>query len=283
MDNASTDDSAPMVQREFPAVQLVRNAKNLGFARANNQGLAQAQGRYLMLLNPDTEIKKQTPDVLEQLVSFMDSHPRAGVCGPRLVYPDGSHQHSAFRFPSLLQVYLDLFPTNWRIMESRLNGRYPRSWYESGRPFQVDHPLGAALLVRREAIQQVGLLDEDYFIYVEEVDWCYRIKRAGWEIWCVPGAVVLHHQARSTRQFRENMFVELWKARLTFYRKHFSPLYNSFVRRLVSIGMSRAQAAAERAKPHGHPGDAELLQRLKAYEYVRELARASGKKPSVAS
>lgn len=280
VDNASTDGSAELVAREFPHIKLIRNEKNVGFARANNQGLAQAHGRYLMLLNPDTEIQEQTPNALVQLVSFMDSHPRAGVCGPRLVYQDGSHQHSAFHFPSLLQVYLDLFPTNWRIMESRLNGRYPSRWYERGQPFEVHHPLGAALLVRRATLQQVGLLDEDYFIYVEEVDWCYRIQRAGWEIWCVPSAVVVHHEARSTRQFREKMFVELWKARLTYYRKHFSPLYNSLVRRLVILGMSRAEAAA-RTKLHGQPADEELQARLKGYACVRELARSYSKQQSV--
>ncbi|MBI4671607.1 MAG: glycosyltransferase family 2 protein [Chloroflexi bacterium] len=274
VDNASTDGSAALVRNEFPQLQLLTNTENLGFAKACNQGLALAQGRYWMLLNPDTEISNEHSDSLSLMVSFMDKHVRAGVCGPSLVYPDRSHQHSAFAFPSLAQIYMDLFPVHWRLRESRLNGRYPLSNYTRGVPFQIDHPLGGALMVRAATAQQVGWLDEDYFIYAEEVDWCLRIRRAGWEIWCVPAARIIHHEARSTSQFRERMFVELWKARLTLFRKHYARAWNAAARYLVGQGMKRAKREAEKAARSGALSADELKRRTAAYDAVLRLSAA---------
>ncbi|RIK20983.1 MAG: glycosyltransferase family 2 protein, partial [Chloroflexi bacterium] len=124
IDNASTDQSVRMTRDRFPAVELIANDVNVGFARANNQGLERAQGKFWLLLNPDTEILTQDADALQKMVAFMETHPRAGACGPSLFYADGARQHSAFRFPSLAQIYMDLFPVNWRLRESRWNGRY---------------------------------------------------------------------------------------------------------------------------------------------------------------
>jgi GT2 family glycosyltransferase len=254
-------------------VTLLRNYENLGFSKANNQGLERARGRYRMLLNPDTEIPARGGNPFALLVRFMDTHPRAGACGASLFYPDGKRQHSAFHFPTLAQIYIDLFPVNWRVRESRLNGRYPLALYERGEPFLIDHPLGAALLVRPEAIKQVGLLDTDYFIYAEEVDWCMRIKRAGWEIWCVPQAHFIHHEGRSTRQFRERMFMELWKARLTLFRKNYSAAFNSAARALVRRGMKRAEGEAKAVAARGEIPPEELKRRIAAYEQVARMAQ----------
>ncbi len=273
VDNASNDDSVKMVRQTYPEAKVIANTENLGFAKANNQGLKRASGRYWMLLNPDTEIPAQQPNALDTLVEFMDAHPRAGACGPGLFYPDGSRQHSAFRFPGLAQIYMDLFPVNWRLRESRWNGRYPFALYERGAPFQIDHPLGAALVVRPEAVAHVGLLDEDYFIYAEEVDWCLRLKRAGWEIWCVPAAHIVHHEAQSTRQFRANMFVELWKARFTLFQKNYSPRFNWAARLLVKWGMTREQARARAALARGELSEQASAARLAAFERVRAMAR----------
>lgn len=270
IDNASTDSSAQMVREKFPDVQLIANIENVGFAKANNQGLQSARGRYWMLLNPDTEIPVDNQAAFQILVSFMDSHPRAGVCGASLFYADGTRQHSAFRFPSLAQIYMDLNPVHWRLRESRWNGRYPFSQYERGEPFLIDHPLGAALLVRPEAVKQIGLLDEAYFIYAEEVDWCMRIKRAGWEIWCVPRARIIHHEAQSTRQFRAKMFVELWKARFTLFRKNYSRNFQRAASVLVRRGMERAKRAAILNRADTPPE--ELEAKLAAYDKVIQAA-----------
>lgn len=273
VDNASSDGSLEMVRDRFPNVQWIANLDNRGFARANNQGLAIAQGKYRLLLNPDTEIRDESMDALTRMVAFLETHPRAGACGPSLYYPDGTRQHSAFRFPSLAQIYMDLFPVHWRLRESRLNGRYSFAEYEKGVPFQIDHPLGAALLVRAETTTQVGLLDEDYFIYAEEVDWCMRIKRAGWEIWCVPAAKIVHHEARSTRQFRDTMFVELWKARFTLFRKQYSRVWNDAARALVRAGMRRAIRETEREFGRGALTVEHAAQRRAAYESVIAYSR----------
>ncbi len=268
VDNASVDDSAAMVRARFPSVCLIENRDNRGFSAANNQAFAQSRGRYVMMLNPDTEVRS---GALETLVAFMDAHPEAGACGGRLVYSDGAFQHSAFGFPSLFQIWLDFFPLNWRLTDSRWNGRYPRSGYARDEPFEVDHPLGADLLVRRATAEQVGWLDECFFIYCEEIDWCMRIKRAGWGIWCVPRAEIVHHEAQSTRQVRGRMFVELWRARVRLFEKHYSPAFRFAARQIVRMGLRNLERQARAARTRGAITQDELASRLQAYDEVARL------------
>lgn len=272
VDNASADRSAAMVREQFPSARLIENAENRGFAAANNQGFARSQGRYVLMLNPDTAVRG---GALKTLVRFMDEHPRAGACGGRLYYGDGTPQHSAFAFPTLAQIWLDFFPLNWRLTNSRLNGRYPREEYARGEPFEVDHPLGADLMVRRETAEQVGWLDEGFFIYCEEIDWCMRIRRAGWQIWCVPRAEIVHHEAQSTRQFREKMFVELWRARFRLFEKHYSPAFRVAARQLVRWGMWQAARQTRAAVRSGALTEDEMNRRLGAYAEVARLAGGS--------
>jgi N-acetylglucosaminyl-diphospho-decaprenol L-rhamnosyltransferase len=268
VDNASHDGSAAMVREKFPSVILIENAENRGFAAANNQAFTPSRGRYVMMLNPDTVVHS---GALETLVKFMDAHPRAGACGGKLLYADGTLQHSAFSFPSLAQIFLDFFPLNWRLANSRLNGRYPCAWYERGEPFQVDHPLGADLLVRRQTAEQVGWLDDRFFIYCEEIDWCMRIKRAGWQIWCLPQAEIVHHEAQSTRQFRDAMFVELWRARFRLFDKHSSRAFRAAARQIVRAGLWNAARQTRAAARAGKVTQDGLAQRLAAYSQVLGL------------
>ncbi len=248
VDNASPDGSADLVREEFPNAQLLAHTENVGFAAANNlalkalgfDGLAaidEAATRELpdavLLLNPDTLI---LGDALGVLYRALMDHPQRGAVGAALVYQDGSFQHSAFRFPDLLQVFFDFFPINHRLTDSTLNGRYPRSLYAAGDPFDIDFPLGAALMVRREAVQQVGLLDEGFFMYCEEIDWCLRFRRANWRVSCAPKAQIVHYAGQSTRQFRDAMFVTLWRSRFRLFEKHYPPLFRLALRRLVSVG-----------------------------------------------
>jgi N-acetylglucosaminyl-diphospho-decaprenol L-rhamnosyltransferase len=295
VDNASRDGSAAMVPKHFPQVGLIANEDNRGFAAANNQALrtlgygignrkypsssniqhptsnihSPPPPEYAMLLNPDTIVGR---NALTTLVRFMDENPRAGACGARLLHSDGSFQHSAFAFPTLFQVFLDFFPINYRLTDSCLNGRYPRRLYQAGKPFPIDHPLGAALMVRREVTEQVGLFDERFFIYCEEIDWCLRIKAAGWGIWCVPEAEIVHHVAQSTGQFRDEMFVALWRSRYQLFEKHYSRLFQWAARRIVRLGLGaqvrRARAAARREEIT----ESELTSRLRAYQQVREMS-----------
>jgi GT2 family glycosyltransferase len=229
--------------------------------------LWQAQGRprYVLILNPDTLVR---PDALGRLVEFMDAHPRVGVCGPRLVYGDGRFQHAAYRFPSLGQCLLDFWPINWRLTESRLNGRYPQRLYQSGRPFAIDHPLGAAILFRREVIEATGGFDLAYRMYVEEIDWCMRVKRAGWAAYCVPLAEVVHYEGQSTRQVRPQMVVALWRSRYVLFERFYSRAFRWAARQVVRAGMRMRIRQAELALKRGElgAGDAEAL--MDAYRQV---------------
>jgi len=282
VDNASADGSADMVAEEFPLARLVASQENLGFARGNNVGLRllgfgsqrsevrDQRSEGVLLLNPDTELQ---PGALAEMTGFLASHPRAGGCCPRLNYGDGSFQHSAFHFPGIMQLYLDLHPIP-RLMNSPLNGRYPRPLYEGDQPFPVDFALGAALLVRGEAIDAAGLLDEDYFMYAEEMDWQMRIQRAGWPIYCVPTARVTHYEGQSARQFRRAMTVALWRSRLRYYDKYHPAWKRRLERWLIDRAM-RGRLEEARAALAAGGGDAgELRDQIAAYEEILALLQS---------
>lgn len=266
VDNASHDGSPEMVQDRFPQVRLIASPRNLGFAAGNNLGLRQMASenppRYVLLLNPDTELHD---GALERLITFLDQNSRAGVVGARLYYGDGSFQHSAFGFPGLWQIAVDLYPLPPRLYETRLNGRYPRRLYERGKPFAIDHPLGAAMMVRWEAIRQVGLMDEGFHMYCEEIDWCMRFKRAGYAIFCVPQAEVTHHEGQSTIQVRVDSFINLWKSRRRLYDKHYGVLKRSAAVRLVRWGMRYRIRNTLREQTSGVLDPSEAALRYTAY------------------
>ena len=277
VDNASTDDSVAMLRRDFPEVHLIASQKNLGFAGGNNAALRAIGFREgvnlpeaVLLLNPDTEIH---PGALPALYDFLKSNPQAGVAGARLFNDDGSFQHSAFAFPGLWQLAIDLLPLPGRLVESRLNGRYPRSLYESGRPFRIGHPLGAALGVRREAIQEVGLLDERYYMYVEEIDWCKRIASAGWQAYCVPQARITHFGGQSTGQIKTSSFINLWASRHQFYRQYYHPLKVWLARQIVLAGMRHKMAQDTEAAMRGELSQSELAERGQCYQKVINIWR----------
>ncbi len=270
VDNASTDGSARMVRQHYPEVRLIANRENRGFAAANNQGIRESHGRYVLLLNPDTEV---LDDALAVMVAFLETHPSFGAAGPQLLYPDGSFQHSAFRFPGVLQTFFDFFPLHHRLLDSRLNGRYPRAWYARGTPFPIDHPLGACLMARRATVEQVGLLDEGFFMYCEEIDWCWRMREAGWQIACVPHARVIHHAGASASQFRDAMFVALWRSRFRLYAKHLPPWRQRLIRWIVRVGLQWKRLRVHSEAACGNAIEAEVVSRLTAYEQVARMAR----------
>lgn len=224
VDSASQDGSAGMVHTEFPSVELIACQENIGFVQGNNLALKRLgiDGRqYIWLLNPDTEIR---PGTIQTLTQFMQQHPRCGLCGPKLLNPDGTLQHGAFAFPGLVQLALEMQPRLWRFRGSRLDGRYSPEQYARGIPFRIGHPLGAAMFVRAEAVRQVGPLDTGFEMYAEEVDWAMRMKRAGWERWCVPGATVVHYGGASSGQVSERAERIKWRSRQRYYAKYYSPL-----------------------------------------------------------
>jgi hypothetical protein len=285
VDNASADGSAEMVRRQFPKVHLLAHGQNIGFAAANNLGL-QAIGfplspspsinatrlgalpRHVLFLNPDTRVER---GAVSGMVEFLDGMPQAGAAGARLLHGDGSFQHSAFMFPGLVQVLIDFFPLHPRLTDSRLNGRYPRRLYERGTPFPVDHPLGAALMVRGETLAQVGGFDEHFFMYCEEIDLCWRIQAAGWSIYCVPQAEIVHLVAQSTRQFRDRMFVALWRSRYLMFEKHRGILFRWLLRRLVRLGLWAEARRTRTAYGRGEISSQEMQGRLDAFQEVASL------------
>jgi GT2 family glycosyltransferase len=212
VDNGSQDGSSTAVKRKYPAVHLVENDRNLGFSKAANQGLRNSSGRYVLLLNPDTQVQE---GALEQLVSFMEGHPEAGVAGVQLLNPDGSKQNSVANFPSFATELLNKNLLRWMFPK-----KFPGKQKNYFRPIEVDSVIGACMIVRREAIGQVGLLDEDYFLFLEETDWCYRMKKAGWKVYHLPQTEVYHYQGKSTEIARKRAKVEYYRSRYYFFKKN---------------------------------------------------------------
>ncbi len=241
VDNASADGTPEMVAEAFPSVRLVASRENLGFVQGNNLALNEIQNqpqtpKYIWLLNPDTEVQ---PGATAALLATLKADPQTGMVGPKLLYPDGSLQHAAFRFPGLVQLIFDLFPFPPRMYDTSLNGRYSRRLYEGTDPFFVDHPLGASMMAKSAVITDVGLMDEGFFMYCEEIDWCWRMRKAHWLIYCVPAARVIHHAGQSSGQVRVSSFVNLWTSRARLYARHHGPLTRRLARLLVRLGMRR--------------------------------------------
>ena len=229
IDNGSRDGSGNEVKKTFSLIHLVENEKNLGFAKAVNQGLQKSSGRYVLLLNPDTRVKNRA---IERLMSFMDSHPDTGVAGAQLLNSDGSKQNSIANFPSLATELFNKSLLRWLFPK-----RFPGKKRNYPEPVEVNSVIGACMMVRREVLDQVGLLDEDYFLFLEETDWCYRMKRAGWKIYHVPQAEVVHFQGKSAEQDKKRSKVEYYRSRYHFFRKNrgITPLVILFVGLVVRL------------------------------------------------
>ncbi|MDY7080228.1 MAG: glycosyltransferase family 2 protein [Chloroflexota bacterium] len=216
VDNASTDGSVEMARQDFPQVQIIANAENVGFVQANNQAIAHCQGRYLLLLNSDA---KALPGSLDKTVRFMNEHPNAGIAGVRLLNPDGTFQASYTPFPTLWREFLILSGLGRLLVRSTFPSFGPQT--EKGAQRIKGYMEGAYLMARREAVGQAGGLDERIFMYAEEVDWCYRFHQTGWEVWYLPQAPVIHYGGQSTKQRQSRMEAELYRSRVYFFRKHY--------------------------------------------------------------
>jgi len=209
LDNASEDRSAEAVRERFPGVRLLAQGFRAGFGANHNTVIRATNGRYVFVLNEDT-----TSDDwgFARLVAEMDAYPRTAALGPRLVYPNGRHQGSAWRFPTPL-VSLVGVPTLGKVGIDQSKGKRPRA---------VDWVVGAAVLLRREALDGVGLFDESFFIYFEEVDLCLRLRRAGWEVRYLPTVSVVHHESQFSADIPERRINEMWRGRHRYWRKHHS-------------------------------------------------------------
>jgi len=246
VDNASTDGTVELLEDLFPQVHVIANQHNPGFGAANNQGLRAAAAyhpRYYFFLNPDTLVR---PGAIGRLVKCLDERPKGGMAGARLIYGDGRFQHSAFSFPGLGQLVFDLYAMPARLYDSRLNGRYPRRFYQPDRsPFAIDHPLGATMLVRADVAESTHGFDESYHMYCEEIDWSWRVRESGWEIYVVPAAEIVHYGGESTRQIPAQSLLNLWTSRAQLYRKHHGRLKRTVAGWLVRSRMRRRARQAK--------------------------------------
>ena len=223
IDNASTDGSAGMVKNDFREVILIENSENRGFAAANNQGMVVAKGRYVLLLNSDTVVLDNS---IANTMRFADENPQAAVTGCRVLNQDRTLQRTCFMFPSILNMLLSstylykLFPKN------RFFGREQMTWWDRSDVRKVDVVTGCFMLVRREAIDQVGVMDERFFMYGEETDWCYRFWKKGWTVMFAPVGEIIHLGGQSAAQKPVAMIVQLRLSILKFIKKHYGwPAY----------------------------------------------------------
>ena len=278
VDNASRDGSATMVRDQFPHAQLVTNQTNRGFPAANNQGIALAKGRYVLLLNPDTEIVDQA---LAELVAFADQHSDVGMIGPQLLNADGSVQSSRRRFPTLATAFIEstwLQPTITDLERRTVAGqitapirRRLERYYVADRPDDdvqdVDWITGAAMLARREAIDEVGVMDEGFFMYSEELDWCRRFREAGWRVVYLPTAQIVHHVGKSSEQVVAARHIHFQTSKVRYFRKHHGALSAAALRWYL-LASYTWQVVVEGAKwlvGHKRPLRA---QRIEAYRQV---------------
>lgn len=216
IDNASEDDTVVMLKGKFPHITLIKNSRNLGFGAANNQGLRIMRGRYALLLNSDTVL---TIQAVEELFTFMETHPEAAMACGQLLNADGSKQNSMASFPSLLTLM-----TNMPLLEYLFPKRYPSKRYNHKNPVEVDSGIGACLPVRKKAIDEVGMFDERYFSFFEETDWAYQMKKAGWKIFHIPTAFIYHLQGQSIGSDIRSR-IEFYRSRYLFFRKWHSRAY----------------------------------------------------------
>jgi len=217
VDNGSKDGSVEMVKKEFPDVRIIENERNEGFIRANNQAIEVAQGRYVLLLNSDTVV---LDNAIEKTVTFADAHPEAAVIGCRVLNPDMTLQRSCFMYPSILNMFLaatylyKIFPKN------RFLGREDMTWWDYDDAREVETICGCFSLVRSEAISQVGLMDERYFMYADDPDWCYRFKKSGWKIMFTSGARIIHLGGQNAKHMRREFRWQLEGSKLIFMKLH---------------------------------------------------------------
>ncbi len=242
VDNDSQDGSAEMVSQYFPTVQLIKNSANLGFSRACNQAIEHAEGRFIVLLNPDT---KPLPESLSCMVDRLNHYPEAGAAGPSLIFPNGSRQGNGGPLPNigteirrLLGIRKKPIPAPLLVEGSdhkTMEGHLPDV-------IEVEQVSGACIMVRRTAIQQIGLLDEDFFMFYEEVDWCRRMIRAGWKVYLIPEAVVIHQWMGSVRQRSREMARQFYRSQRLYYRKNGSLLTKLIIGPLSWLGTLKSEA-----------------------------------------
>lgn len=236
VDNGSSDGSPAMVREEFGDVILIESKENLGFAKANNMAIKKAKGDYILLLNPDTIVVEAC---LDKCVRYMDKHKGIGILGCKVVLTGGSldlacrrsfptPEVSFFRMAGLSK----LFPKNKRF------ARYNLTYLDENETYEVDSVVGAFMMVRREVVEQVGMLDEDYFMYGEDIDWCFRAKQAGWKVVYYHEAEIVHYKGASGGKKNPEIIREFYRAMYLFYKKHYKSQYSFLTTGIIYLGIT---------------------------------------------
>jgi GT2 family glycosyltransferase/lipopolysaccharide/colanic/teichoic acid biosynthesis glycosyltransferase len=238
VDNASDDGSIEMVRRRFPKVHLIVSETNLGFAKANNVGLKQARGKYILLINPDTLVQE---DTLQVMIRFFEENRDVGLAGCKVMNPDGTFQLACRRsFPAPWAAFTKMTGLSALFPGSRLFGRYNLTYLSPDETYEIDALSGSFMMVRREAYEQVGGLDEDFFMYGEDLDWCYRIQRAGWRNYYVHSTQIIHYKGESTKRSSLNEIRTFYQAMHLFVQKHLSSsLFLAFLIQCAIVVSSR--------------------------------------------
>lgn len=235
VDNASSDGSQAMLRSEFPQVQLIVASQNLGYSRANNLGLKHQKAQYYLLLNPDTVLPSPA---LQGMLDFMQGHPAAGIAGPKLLLPDGSLDLACRRcFPTPQVSFYRMVGLSRLFPQSRRFARYNLTYLDPEAVSEVDSVVGAFMLIRKEVLEQIGYLDEDFFLYGEDLDLAYRAKARGWKVFYYPAVVVRHYKRQSTRLNPRKARYEFYRAMWLFYRKHYQKTTPFWLHTLVLLGI----------------------------------------------
>jgi len=240
VDNASDDDSAGMVRRSFPKVIVIENTENLGFARANNIALKRARGRFLLLINPDTVVQE---DTINTMLRFFENHPDAGLAGCKILNPDGSFQLPCRRsFPTPWVAFTKVFGLSRVFPKSRLFGRYNLTFLSPDETYAVDAVSGSFMMIRRDVYERIGDLDEMFFMYAEDLDWCYRVNRAGFKVYYVHSTSIIHYKGESARRSSVNERRMFYKTMQQFVTKHYR--HSAAMRLFLSIGIAVRETVA---------------------------------------
>jgi len=233
LDNASDDGTADYVTAHFPNVHVKASKVNTGFARGNNLAAQKAAGRYLLFLNPDTWVDE---DIVSAMVHFLDSHPQAGACAPRILNPDGSLQRGAMRtLPTLETLLYELSGLSRLFPRSRRFGRYMMTWWDHNDQREVEQPAGACIAMRREVFAQIGGFDEGYFMYYEDVELCHAVLAAGWKIYFLPQTQVYHRGGQSASQAVQKNFPEFYRSQYRYFRRRHGRLAAWVAKLLVGV------------------------------------------------
>ncbi len=264
VDNASSDGTVPALRQAFPQVKLIANADNRGFTGGNNQALAAAQGDYLLLLNPDTEA---APGAIAELVHYLQAHAHVGIVGPQLRYGDGSVQSSRRRFPGLFTLFSESTIVQEYLPWLPCFGRYVLADVPDDHPQEVDWIVGAAMLARRQVYETIGGLDERFFMYSEEMDWCRRARQAGWAVVYDPAATIVHYEGKSSEQVVAARHCRFFRSRVLYTRKYHGRVWAEVLRRwlLFTFVVQWLREAAKWLLGHKRPLRAA---RMQAYRQV---------------